>query len=589
LIDVVFSTPGIIGILGLVAASLFSARASGVLRIAVLGGGIVAAGVLVTIGWPRQEVDQTPGRSPVPPVVAAVEPEGRQRAVAFLAGAKEQLNIGETEGARASYQAARSMFEDLGDKEGQAMAMFGLGNLEHFTGQSSRARDWFAESLLLLESDGTAQDRARVLVALGDLERDTFHGPEAAAYYRRAREQWAAAPEPKSDPHVFLNLATLPDMAGGESSARARLEQADKIYYNIGDLQGRGDVAILFGVLEKNLGRIDAARGRFSDARTYFSGADAPASEARANLALAQTEIARGYNIEAQEALGFTELLYARAEIAPPPAVAMAWGNLERLQGRLSEARAHYSQALDEARAQTDALEAAAWVAIGGIEAQLGNRPEADHGFEIAIQLFDALGDDEARAMAMSALGDFALATDRLPLARQNFTQAIPLLGAAANPLVEARATLGLGLVEAREQYFDAAAQLFAQAESLFADAGAVFGEVLANIALSELEFGRGNETAGTRAFERASRTLAQIDLPVAEANRYLGMPAVQRIETRFGQDEDYGPVGAPAAGVDLRTPEEFIAENIAAYPNHNAQARALRADLEARLMSLLP
>jgi hypothetical protein len=99
------------------------------------------------------------------------------------------------------------------------------------------------------------------------------------------------------------------------------------------------------------------------------------------------------------------------------------------------------------------------------------------------------------------------------------------------------------------------------------------------------LELEAGNAAAATRAYLRASRTLIQMEGPVAEANRFLGLPPVQRIETQIGQDEDYGPAGGEVpAEQDGPSIEEIIAENIAAYPNHNSEARALVAKLEARL-----
>ena len=71
---------------------------------------------------------------------------------------------------------------------------------------SDAARAAFAEALALYGQAGDAADQARVLVAFGDLEKDTFRGAQAKQHYRAAREQWAKVPEPKSDPHVILNM-----------------------------------------------------------------------------------------------------------------------------------------------------------------------------------------------------------------------------------------------------------------------------------------------------------------------------------------------------------------------------------------------
>ena len=589
MVDVLVSVWGVAVLVILVGSGVLSARISGPGRGFVLIGGVVFSGAIVVAVWLGVSVEQAPiaalPAQKQAPAVAAADLETQQRALAFLVGAERQLNMGETEGARASYQAARSMFADVGDVQGQAVAAFGLGRLEHFTGQSGDARRWYAEAIEIYKRGGTALDRARVLAAYGDLEKDTFNWPEARGFYNRARQEWALAPEPKYDPHVLLGLESIALTPNGEARAREELEQADKIYDNIGDMQGRGDIAMLVGLLEDKLDRFGGARARFAEARIFYSAAGALVSEARANLFLARSEIQRGFNIEAQEALGHAARLYSEAESEPPPHLPFAWGDLERLQGRLPEARAHFSEAMERLHTAGDPDEAEAWIAIGALESALGNQAEADRGFEVAIKMFESLSSEEGTARATLAYADHALATDRLPLARVNFTWAWALFAAENDGLGEARALLGLGILDAREQVFVEARENLTQVRIQFQAAGSPFGEAIAAAALGDLELEAGNAAAATRAYQRASRTLIQMEGPVAEANRFLGLPPVQRIETQIGQDEDYGPAGGEVpAEQDGPSIEEIIAENIAAYPNHNSEARALVAKLEARL-----
>ena len=569
----------------LAGAGIVSARMPGPLLGWVLVAGVVVAAAAAWLA--RAPGEAVPVAINAPEQPAASE-EIRRRAMALLDSAERQLNTGETEAARVSYREAGTLFGNLGDAQGQAIAAFGLGKLAHFTGQSGDARKWYAEALDLYEHDGEATDRARVLVALGDLEKDTFHWDEARNYYRGARAQWALAPQPKSDPHVLLRIDSLAAMPEGEVRARADLEQADKIYDNIGDLAGRGDIAMLLGHLDANLDRFDAARARFAEARTFYSAAAAPKKEAESNLAMARAEIRRGFNVEAKEALGHAARLYEEIGAGPPPSLALAWGDLERLQGRYAEARAHYFEAMETLQALADLGEADAWAAIGAVESFLGNRAEADRDFEVAIQMFERMDFRTGRARSMLAYGDHAVATGRPSLARANFTHAAPLFAADGDALGEARARFGLGLLDAREQAAGAARATLTQVRGQFQEAGAPFGEALAAAALGDLEQAAGNAVAARRAYQRASRTLAQIEAPVAEANRYLGLPPVQRIETRMGEDEDYGR-GVVPAELDGPTIDEIIAQNIAAYPNHNAEARALVADLAARLAAALP
>lgn len=594
MVEALVSVWGFAALVILVGSGIFYVRISGSRRGFVLIGGVVFSAAMIVVAWLGASEEQAPiALTPTQngtPAVADADQETRQRALAFLDGAERQLNTGETEGARASYQAARGMFADLGDIHGRAVAAFGLGRLEHFTGQSGDARQWYAEAIDLYERGGTALDRARVLAASGDLEKDTFSWEKAREFYSRARQEWALVPEPKSDPHVLLGLDSIASMPNGEAKARNVLEQADKIYDNIGDLLGRGDVAMLLGQLENNLDRFDGARARFAEARIFYSASGALVSEARANLFLARSEIRRGFNIEAQEALGHAERLYSDAELELPPQLLLAWGDLERLQGRLPEARAHFFEAMERLHSAGDSDEAEVWITVGALESALGNQAEADRHFEVAIKRFESLGSNEGTARAMLAYANHALATDRLPLARANFENAWPLFVADDDGLGEARALLGLGILDFRDHNFVQARETLTEVSSTFNAAGTPFGEAMAALALGDLEREAGNATAATRAYQRASRTLAQMEGPVAEANRILGLPPVQRIETRIGQDEDYGPAGGEVpAEQDGPTIEEIIAENIATYPNHNSEARALLADLQARIAAALP
>lgn len=510
-----------------------------------------------------------------------------ERAQALIADAERQLNRGDTDGARDSYDRARALYLDADDVLGEAGVAFGLGRLEHVTGQSDAARANYADALSLYRDDGSTLGQARVLAALGDLEKDTFNWNVARQHYRDARTAWDTAPEPKSDPHVLLGLEALPVMPDGEAKARADLGQAKKLYETVDDLAGIGDVAMVIGDLETNLGNFDAARLGYANARVTYLVAGEPWKEGHANLRLGLAEIQSGNNVDGHRALELAAFLFNKVEDATGRIrVLVATGDLERLQGRLDVARGHYVDALEPqiltGRDAPDAL-----TRLGEVEAQLGYAEAAGAALAAAAQKYGALGIDGGEARASLSLGHLALERKQLVPAQDHLARAQALFDADGNLLGAGRAQLGLADIAEASQQAAIARHGYLAAGALFEKAGAQIGRVLAQLALGDLERGLDAGTAAATAYLAANSIFKSLETPVADANRYLGLPAVQLIGVRFLFDEDidYTPAGF-IDEQDEVIPDRGALEamNLEAFPDHNAEGHALIADLEVRL-----
>ena len=514
-----------------------------------------------------------------------------QGAQTLVADAEGQLNRGDTAGARDTYAAARSLYVDANDVLGEAGVAFGLGRLEHVTGQSDAARANYADALSLYREGGGALGHARVLGALGDLEKDTFNWDAAKQHYRDARTAWDAAPEPKNDSHVLLGLEEVPAMAKGEAKARADLEQAQKLYEKVDDTVGLGDVAVLLGNLETNLGDFDAARLGYANARVIYQVAAAPYKEADANLRLGLAEIQSGNNVDGYRALASAAFVFdGMGDEAGLARVRVATGDLERLQGRLDVARDDYSGAL-ETQLLAGRHEANALTKLGEVEARLGDAEAAGSALAAAAGKYGALGLGTGEARASLALGYLALADERVAPAQEYLARAQTLFDAAGDPLGAGRAQMGLGSVAEAGQQVAVARQAYRAAAALFASAGAPIGRVLAQLALGDLERKMNAGAAAVAAYSAASSMFQSLRAPLTGANRYLGLPAVQGIGVRFLFDEniDYTPAGVIDEPDERFADRELLeAENLAAFPDHNREGRALIAGLEARLGAAL-
>ena len=508
--------------------------------------------------------------APAPAAVAGAGP-------AQLAEAQRLFNIGNTAAARDLYLRVRAQYRAQSDVPGEAAAAFGIGTLEHQNGQSDAARAAYGDSLRLFEQVRDAANQARVLVALGDLERDTFHPRPAAQRYRAAREIWATVPEPKRDTHVMLNLDQASLMPAGEARARAVLEQADKIFDNLGDDEGRGDIAMLLGQLAWNLDSVAAAHTGFETARGLFERSGARAKQIEATLRVATTETYRGYNVGAKETLYVAEGLIGNDALGQ---ARVRWrrGDIERMQGVLPAARSEYEGALAALAPAQHPEAAEVRLKLGQVAAALGDVEAARREADAALQLYRQRRDVHGEAAAALAVGRLAARAGDVPTAAAQLATAQTKFREARDALGEARATLALAETPA-----PAAAAHAATAADQFAKLRMPLGQVLAALADGDAARTTGDRDGAANSYRRAANLMSSVTNPVVEAGRLLGLPAVARLLLEV-PGEFPVDVGDPVDPAIVRYARLTRAANIAAYPNALSENQALATEIQARL-----
>ncbi len=550
---------------------------------------VVALGAVffLTRGEQRAPVTATTERA-VPALPASGAAKGGVAAdlaaQKMLADADGLLNRGDTPAAKDLYNKARAQYRRAGNAAGEAAAVFAIGKLEHVNGQSDPARAAFGEALNLYRQGNDAAGQARVLVALGDLEKDTFHGVQAAAHYRAARVQWALVPDPKSDIHVMLNLDRAQAMPAGEQRARAVLEQADKIFHNIDDKVGMGDVAMALGMIETALGNQGPAEAAFRWARDYFAQGGAPDKELDALVRVAAAEIVQGYNIAAGDHLREADTL-SRGRALAEARVAIAWGDLERLQGRVADAAERYGAAAPVLVAAAVADGPAALLRLGEVQAFLGADDEAIRALQSARDAASAQGDGKTLARALGELGRAlvkrgdsdgeAVLVDAVARARQ-----------AADPAGEGRALLALGDLALKRNDAGAAATAFADAHAALVRAGLPFGQLLGEIGRGQAARVAGDDAATASALAAATRQRAVLTEPVADAGRLLGLPPVASLYYVVGGETQED--GNPPDPAIVRAAQQTRAANLARFPDALAEARRLVRDTNETLAALM-
>ena len=512
-----------------------------------------------------------------------------------MAEAEQVLNRGDDAAAGQLYGRALALYRQSGDLAGQGTVSLGLGRMEHFTGQSDRARDHFDEAAALFRQGGSVANEARALAARADLEKDTFNWAAAGRFYREARAAWQAAPGPKHDSHVVFRMDEVPQLPEGEDAARAVLEQAQLIFENVGDPEALGDIRVRMAFLDWNTGLPGVARGNYATAQALYRQSGTPDKEAASALDGARIDIYFGQNRAARMAIDQALAAYVRTENETGAALARTVeGDLERLQGRMDEARQSYAAAAEVLGKATHPEAATALLRLGQVEAHLGAAESARGDLEEAAGLYRASGSAQGEAAAVLALGR-VIAEKGDQAARTLFATAAERFHDADDQNGEARAYLEIATLALARGETDLARASYEDSAARFDEIGAALGQVLASLGLGDVARAAGDVDGAAAAYDSAMALFASLDAPIAEANRILGLAPINELHVRL---QEAAPPAAGVGGVEVRDPggseynkartqallEQANLENSAAFPDHSAEARALLVHTEARL-----
>jgi hypothetical protein len=255
-------------------------------------------------------------------------------------------NLGDLDSAVRQFETAARMRHELGDQRGQAVSLRNLASIQATQGDMKSAEKTLGDARAILEPLG---DRT----AMADLVNDVGVFEEERGEYRRALDAYREA---------------------------LGYRQAENNQRSIGESQ------INVGFAYYQLGEFDNAQTYLEQATQTYAKIDDQAGAVNAQLSLALTEIARGEFTLARRAL---ETSLAKAEslqMAEARAIGAAYlGELDRIEGRMSDALAQSNTALTQFRQRDDPR--------GTVEMQL-----------LQSAVFRDVGDWDAAAAALADL-----------------------------------------------------------------------------------------------------------------------------------------------------------------------------------------
>src|SRR5262249_13091622 len=233
------------------------------------------------------------------------------------------------------------------------------------------------------------------------------------------------------------------------------------------------------GAVERKLGRLDAARDSYLQALALANQQSNGESRLALLLDVGRVEAAAGRTERARQAFGQAlSLAQERGDVAGQARVWLATAQLEMGLERPDAAHAAFEKAVELANTARDPrLEARLWRLRGDAESGRALDVARQH-YALALQIAQQgkLLPEQAHTLLRLAAVDLQLRDAEA--ARAEYTQAAALHAQLAQPIGRARATLGLGDVEATLGRSQPAVEAYGRARELFAQASDRAGQI---------------------------------------------------------------------------------------------------------------
>lgn len=252
------------------------------------------------------------------------------------------------------YTQAFDLFEALGNRRGQAAALYGRGlTYARWQKMTEALKDY--ESALRIYTDPATRDRheeARTLHAMGGAY-DVLGDPRAQTFFEHARNGWQETKDPGQEGNTYSSLAKLEVDRGDWQKAFAAYDQALELYK-----QGEA-----VSVREKPAIRRRRASTLYGVAYTYAALGDYPKA---------------------------FELLNQSLELRPPGrkgSTYMLIGYFQALSGEPEKALESCAKAILEQQASGDSRIGETYTAMGAANSVMGNHTEALKLYDKALSI----------------------------------------------------------------------------------------------------------------------------------------------------------------------------------------------------------
>ncbi len=192
------------------------------------------------------------------------ERENRSYAAVLDRLAYLRFQLGDYPESRRLYNESLRIWQDLGERSGEARTLHALGTLAQTSGDYPEARRLYNESLKISQDLGERSYEAGTLHNLGSLAEASGDYPEARRLYNESLKIRQDLGERSGEARTLHNLGILAQASGDYPEARRLYNESLKISQDLGDRSGEAQTL-------HNLGSLAEASGDYPEARRLYN------------------------------------------------------------------------------------------------------------------------------------------------------------------------------------------------------------------------------------------------------------------------------------------------------------------------------
>ncbi len=192
--------------------------------------------------------------------------------------------------ARARYQQALPLYQQVGDILGEANCIQSLGDIALRRSDHDTARARYQQALPLYQQVGAILGQANCIQSLGNIALERSDHDTARARYQQALPLYQQVGAILGQANCIKGLGNIALERSDHDTARARYQQALPLYQQVGDILGQANCIQSLGDIALERSDHDTARARYQQALPLYQAIPEPYSIGWAHVRLARLD-----------------------------------------------------------------------------------------------------------------------------------------------------------------------------------------------------------------------------------------------------------------------------------------------------------
>jgi tetratricopeptide (TPR) repeat protein len=446
----------------------------------------------------------------------------------------------------APFQAALTLYRQLGNRNQEGVALYALGTVNNALGNYEAGIAFLQQAAEIHRALG---NQASLMIDLNNLATaydDIGSYDEALRYYQEALEIAQDINDRDTEIGLLSNIGQVYSGRGQRNEALTYYNQALQALETSNREAGPSEKRQrIEATLINNIGEAYASLSRYDEALPYYQRSLALNQSLGDKLgeAVALNNLAGFYNAQSQypEALAYYEQSLAIVRsLNNLPQESIVLNNIGYIYTRLSDypkALGYYEQSLEIAKRIGDRGSQASTLGnLGSIYTILGRYDEAQTVYQQQLEISRALGDIGTEMIALNNLGNLDINLGRYDQALQQFQAAMAIAQQIGEPYSQAVLLNNIGQIYERQSQYEQALDQYNQSLALRRQVNDRSGEALTLNNVAALYFAQSQYPQAIDTFNQALSIAQSLGDKLLEASTLSNMGLVYDSQAEYEQ-----------------------------------------------------